>query len=422
MTLHASRREFLQGIAAGAALWPPPPTLARAATGAQGAAPATEEAFWEEIRRQFSFREEAVPMNAANLCPSPRVVADRVTELTRDVDVDCSSHNRRKFRNLLEQSRAKVARQLRVTADEIALVRNTSEANNIINNGLPLEAGDEVVLWDQNHPTNNVAWEVRAARFGLQVTKVSTPASPTGKDELVGVFERALTARTRVLALTHVSNVSGVRLPARELVEVAQRRGIYVHLDGAQTWGVFDLDLGNIGCDSFTASAHKWLCGPREVGLLYVRAEHVDTIWPGVVAANWGGQVDPRPEGARKFESLGQRDDAVLAAIGTTVDLHDHIGLARTEARVADLATMLKRGLKDAGFDLVTPMAPVLSGGVCIASVDGENRSKIVNGLYEQHGIAGAGTGGLRLSPHLYNTRAHIERAIRGAGALRRSI
>ena len=414
MTLHASRREFLQGIAAGATLWP-------SGVAAQGATPATEEAFWEEVRRQFSFREAAVPMNAANLCPSPRVVADRVTELTRDVDVDCSSHNRRKFRDLLEQSRAKVARQLGVTADEIALVRNTSEANNIINNGLSLASGDEVVVWDQNHPTNNVAWEVRAARFGLQVTKVSTPTTPTGKDELVGVFDRALTARTRVLALTHVSNVSGIRLPARELVEVAHQRGIYVHLDGAQTWGVLDLNLREIGCDSFTASAHKWLCGPREVGLLYVKAEHVDTIWPGVVSANWGGQVEPRPDGARKFESLGQRDDAVLAAIGTTVDLHDHIGLARTEARVADLATMLKSGLKDAGFDLVTPMAPALSGGVCIASVDGENRSKIVNGLYEEHGIAGAGTGGLRLSPHLYNTRAHIERAIRGAGALRRS-
>ena len=149
------------------------------------------DALWEEIRRQFSFREERVPMNAANLCPSPTVVAERVYALTRDIDRDCSSQNRRKFGDLLEASRTKVAAALGVTADEVALVRNTSEANNIINNGLPLETGDEVVVWDQNHPTNNVAWDGRAARFGLTVTRVATPVRPTGTDELVGVFERA---------------------------------------------------------------------------------------------------------------------------------------------------------------------------------------------------------------------------------------
>ena len=104
-------------------------------------------------------------MNAANLCPSPRVVAERVSELTRDIDFDCSFNNRDKFKASLEESRRKVAEELRVSADEIALVRNTSEANNVVNNGISLRSGDEIVLWDQNHPTNNVAWDVRAARL-----------------------------------------------------------------------------------------------------------------------------------------------------------------------------------------------------------------------------------------------------------------
>ena len=375
------------------------------------------DAFWEEIRRQFSFREERVPMNAANLCPSPRVVAERVYALTRDIDQDCSSQNRRKFGDLLEASRAKVAGALGVTADEVALVRNTSEANNIINNGLPLKTGDEVVVWDQNHPTNNVAWDVRAARFGLTVTRVATPVHPTGADELVGVFERALTPRTRVLALTHASNVSGIRLPVADLCEVAHRRGIHVHVDGAQSWGVLDVDLATLGCDSFSASSHKWFVGPKEVGLLYVKAEHIAGIWPSVVAPSWGSQVAPRPVGARKFESMGQRDDAALAAIGTTVDFHARVGAARIEARVTELATRLKDGLRDAGYALVTPEAPALSAGVCIAAVEG-NRGALVNALYEEHGIAGAATGGLRLCPHLFNTVEHIDRAVRGARVL----
>ena len=413
MGVPRSRRRFLTDLTGGAIVLPAAmESLARQTGSVSGGA--ASDAFWEEIRGQFSFSEERVPMNAANLCPSPGVVAERVYTLTRDIDRDCSSHNRSKFRSLLEASRTKVATALRVTADEVALVRNTSEANNIINNGLPLETGDEVVVWDQNHPTNNVAWQVRAARFGLTVTRVSTPVTPTGTDELVGVFEHALTSRTRVLALTHASNVTGIRLPVADLCEMAHRRGIHVHVDGAQSWGVLDLDLAALGCDSFSASAHKWFVGPKEVGLLYVKADHIARIWPSVIAPSWGSQVEPRPVGARKFESMGQRDDAALAAIGTTADFHEQIGAARIEARVTALATRLKEGLHEAGYALVTPLAPALSAGVCIVTVEGD-RGALVNALYEEHGIAGAATGGLRLCPHLYNTVDHVDRAVRGA-------
>ena len=420
MGVQRSRRKFLADLAGGAVVLP----AVLGSAGRQSRPESrnhTSDRFWEEIRREFAFREERVPMNAANLCPSPRIVAERVYALTQDIDQDCSSQNRRKFANLLETSRANLAEALGVTSDEVALVRNTSEANNIINNGLPLETGDEVVVWDQNHPTNNVAWDVRAARFGITVTRVSTPARPVGLDELVAVFERALTPRTRVLALTHVSNVSGVRLPVAELCKVAHRRGIHVHVDGAQTWGVLDLDLAALGCDSFTASAHKWFVGPKEVGLLYVKAEHIGRIWPNIVAPSWGSQIEPRVVGARKFESMGQRDDAALATVGTTVDFHRRVGAARTEARVTALATRLKEGLREAGYTLVTPLDPELSAGVCIADVEGD-RGSLVDVLYREHGIAGAATGGLRLCPHLYNSVEHVDRAVRGARALRASV
>ena len=413
MTVDTSRRRFLRTLAAGSLV--PPLAAGRPASGQ----PAPAGSFWGEVRRQFAFREERVPMNAANLCPSPRAVAERVRELTRDIDVDCSFPNRAKFGDLLEASREAAAAQLGVTADEIALVRNTSEANNVINAGLPLEAGDEVVVWDQNHPTNNIAWEVRAARRGLSVKRVATPPAPSGADELAAAFERALTPRTRVLALTHVSNVSGVRLPVRDLCEAAHRRGVHVHVDGAQTWGALDVNLRDLGCDSYSASAHKWFLGPKEVGLLYVRADRAADIWPSIVAPSWGGEVAPRPRGARKFESLGQRDDAALAAIATAAAFQNRLGMARVEARIVELATRLKNGLVEAGFELVTPTAPELSAGVVIAAVPPERRDRLVTALYEQHGIAGAAAGGLRLCPHVYNTRDHVDRAVRGAAALR---
>ena len=417
MVTETSRRSFLKSLAGGAALLP-----AAAALGESHSllpAPDEGDAYWEMVRQQFPFHEEKVPMNAANLCPAPRVVTDRVVELTYDINTDCSFNNRAKFAELREESRGKVAQHLGVSADEIALVRNTSEANNTINNGLPLKEGDEVVLWDQNHPTNNVAWEVRAARFGLTTKRVATPRHPSSMDELVSVFENALGPRTRVLTITHVSNVTGIRLPVKELCDVAHRRGIHVHVDAAQAWGALKVNLRELGCDSYAASTHKWLVGPLEAGMLYVKEDHISEIWPNVVAPGWGDGVHTDLRGARKFESLGQRDDPCLAAVGTAVDFHQRIGPLRIEARVYELAGELKAGLQEMGAKLVTPMDPKLSGGVCIIQMAQENRMKAFDALYEEQGIAAARTGGLRLCPHLYNTRAHVDRALAGVKAHR---
>lgn len=372
----------------------------------------SEGDFWEQVRAQFAFSEAAVPMNAANLCPAFRAVTDAANNLTEDIDFDCSFNNRAKFGEMLEQARTQVAAQLGVSSDEIALVRNTSEANNIVNNGLALQSGDEVLLWDQNHPTNNVAWEVRAARFGTRVSKVATPPQPTDSQQLLDAFVRAMTPATRVLAITHVSNVSGVRLPVAELVAAAHARGIFVHVDGAQTWGAMALDLHQLGVDSFSASAHKWYMGPKEVGLLYVREDNISRIWPSVIAPGWGDDIEADPVGARKFESLGQRDDAALAALAVAAQLHDQIGPARIEARIVALCSQLKQGILDAGLRLVTPLSPELSHGVCITQVAGSDRGRVANRLYTDYGIAGAATGGVRLCPTIYNTEAHITRAI----------
>ncbi len=411
-----SRRSFLKEVAASVALLPIALESSEASTLAETSVDG--EAYWHLVRAQFSFSEKKVPMNAANLCPSSRAVSERVSELTADIDRDCSFNNRAKFRGLREASREKVAKQLGVSADEIALVRNTSEANNTINNGLSLEEGDEVVLWSQNHPTNNVAWDVRAARFGLTIKRVSTPKHPMSSQDLIDTFISALSAKTKVLSITHVSNVSGIHLPAKQIVEAAHAKGVYVHVDGAQSWGALDLNLRDIGCDSYSASAHKWFMGPKEAGVLYVKASDIPRIWPNIVAPGWGDDVDPDPTGARKFESLGQRDDACLAAIGTTVDFHNAIGAAQVEARLTELASALKAGLVDAGFTLVTPEDPKLSGGVCIIEVERSKSREALNRLYEEHGIAGAETGGLRLCPHVYNTMEHVERAVSGVKAI----
>lgn len=407
-----SRRAFLIGssaVALGALATKSPLILAQ-----QG----NKEELWRSVRAQFTFTDAIVPMNAANLCPSFEAVARRVAALTSDIDRDCSSNNRAKFSALLEEARNAVARQLQVAGDEVALVRNTSEANNIINNGLALQANDEVVIWDQNHPTNNVAWEVRAKRFGLSVVKVTTPVQPSSQQELIDAFVAQLTARTRVLAITHVSNVSGIKLPVKEITAAARARGIYVHLDGAQSWGAIAVDLNDLDVDSYSASAHKWYMGPKEVGLLVVRERNIDRIWPSVVAPGWGDTSETTLKGARKFESLGQRDDGALAGLGLTAEIHETIGVHNIENRVVMLAQTLKEQIIAAGNQLVTPLQPELSAGVCITSAPPGQGGNIVNALYENFGIAGAASGGIRLCPHVYNTLEHVERAAAGLNSL----
>lgn len=371
-----------------------------------------DDGYWDLVRAQFSFEESTVPMNAANLCPSFRSVSNAVSSLTQDIDKDCSFNNRSKFGIFLEESRDIIARQLNVDSDEIALVRNTSEANNIINNGLTLSAGDEVVLWDQNHPTNNIAWSVRAERLGFSVKRVTSPALPKSEQELLDLFVSHFSANTKVVALTYVSNTSGVKLPIKAIASAARARGIYVHVDGAQVWGAMPLDLNELGIDSFSASSHKWLMGPKEVGLLYINRNNIDRIWPNIISAGWGNESATHLKGARKFESLGQRNDSALAAVGTTVKQLELIGLQRIEARTVELSQLLKEGVVEAGIELITPIDPILSHGVCIMEVPSEKRSEIVDSLYQNFGIAGAPTGGLRLCPAIYNTKGHVERAI----------
>jgi selenocysteine lyase/cysteine desulfurase len=411
-----TRRSFLGGLTGVAAGLSIPLSAASPGKGFLPlmAVESGSESYWKLVTQQFALRPGKIMMNAANLCPALRSVTDRVAELTRDIDSDVSSNNRAKFRELLEESRAKVAGQLGVSVEEVALVRNTSEANNVINNGSPLKAGDEVVIWDQNHECNNIAWDVRAARFGFTVKRVNVP-STTSAAEMVKLFEAALTPRTRVLSITYISNTTGIRLPAKEIFAMAKQRGdIYCHLDGAQTWGFLHLNLKDIGCDSFGASAHKWLMGPKQVGVLYVRQERIPQIWANIVTVGWGTKVDTTAKGARKFEVLGQRDDAGLASIATAVDFHRTVGFDNIEARTMELAGALQAGLlKINRLKTVTPVDPKLRGGVIITVIpDGVDRRAFLGDLYNKYGVAGAGTGGLRLAPHTYNTMEDVDQTI----------
>jgi selenocysteine lyase/cysteine desulfurase len=379
------------------------------------------EAYWQLVKDQFMIRDGLVMLNAANLCPSPYPVQQAVFRLTRDIDRDPSSLNRAKFSELRSRSRQAVAELLGADPDEIALTRNTSEGNNIVIGGLNYKAGDEVVIWDENHPTANVAWDVRAERYGFTVKRVKVPSKIYSIEDLIKPFRSAFTDKTRVVCFSHVSNLSGVALPAKEICEMARTHGVLSHVDGAQTFGSHVVDLHDLGCDFYTGSSHKWFCGPKEMGVLYVRKQRIPELWPSIIGVGYPGALK---KGAEKFETLGQRDDSRIAAVATTVNFHNTIGKTFIEARVRGLAHELKTQLKKKLPRVVfrTPLEPELSGGPVIFNAPGIDLGKALDVLYHDHNIGGAVFGGdlagIRLCPHIYNTMEEMERAATAVSGL----
>ncbi len=428
-TPEPSRRQFLKSFLSGAAATAVLPIFGLHAQKALSsplpviptpvAGDAANEAFWYLVKNQFPIKPGLIIMNAANLCPSSYPVMETVFQLTRNVDSDVSYQNRGKFRDLHDKGLTMLGEYLGCGANEIVITRNTSEGNGVVINGLDLKAGDEVVIWDENHPTNNVAWEVAAQRYGYRVKKVRLPNHPASDDDLIKPFIDAFTRNTKVVAFSHVSNLTGVGVPAKELCRMAQERGILSHIDGAQTFGALSLDLHEIGCDFFTGSAHKWFVGPKETGILYVRKDRVDKLWPNLVGVGWKQSKD---NAARKFSTLGQRDDAAVSAMAKTVEFHNHLGRERVEARIRELVGALRQGIRKnvPSAEFVTPEESRYNAGVLVFELPGIDLSNALATLYENHHIGCTVRRGkfIRFCPHIYNTMDEVEKVVAAVRSL----
>ncbi len=363
---------------------------------------------------EFGFADDSVPMNAANLCPMPTMVTEAHNEYARQLDRSLSTASRRAVEAFKEEARGRVAGMLGASTEEIAIVRNASEANGTIVQGYPLEEGDEIALWDQNHPSNLVAWDVQAARSGATVRRFAVPTDTGSIDEVVDLFVAAVGDNTAVVSFTHISNVTGFRLPLAEICAAIREKkdDVFIHVDGAQTWGAVDLDLGAIEADSFSGSAHKWFMGPREVGILYLRERHIGHIWPNIVSVPWGATTADAPAGARKFDAMSQRDDAAIASLNDAALFHEALTPAGIEARSKEVADRLRAGLEDLGVDFVSSAHPAFTSSVVIIKAARENAGTMVGRVFDDAGVQCAATGGLRMSPHVYNNEDHVDRVI----------
>jgi isopenicillin-N epimerase len=410
-----SRRDFARSIAwGGSATLLATPALAPLSLDhllAPAASP--DERFWDLVRDHFLMPPDLAVMNAANLCPSSIPVLETMYNNTRDIDRDVSFNNRAKMVEGKENTRKLLAEFLRVSPEEIVITRNTSESNNLVSSGIDLKTGDEVVLFSDNHPSNYAAWKEKAKRFGFAIHIVEQINPHPGYDYYIEAFTRRLNARTKLVAFTHLTSTVGDLLPAKEICRIAREREVLTLIDGAQSFGLLDVDLSQIQPDFYSGSAHKWPCGPKEAGVLYIHKSAQSKIWPSIYSA-YPGSI-----GASKtFETFGQRDEPAIMAFGEALKFQTKIGRKLIEDRARELAQALIEGLKKIdGVKLWTHPDPKRSVAVVSFQPDALDIKKLSDALYERDRIAGAtrlglDRPGLRFSPHFYNSHKEVERTL----------
>ncbi|MFO7586870.1 MAG: aminotransferase class V-fold PLP-dependent enzyme [Gemmatimonadota bacterium] len=418
-----SRRRFLGAVGipavAAAAGVPILPVRLRAdarlreALAARHASPgdaAEDEAFWGEVARAFTVDRSLVNLNNGGVSPSPGFVQDA---MKRHLDYSNEAPTYTMWRILEPQRegvRQRLAREWGVDPEEIALTRNASESLQICQLGFDLERGDQVLTTSQDYPRMLTTFRQRERREGIVLREIAIPVPAEDPAEVVRRFESAITPRTRLILVCHMINLTGQILPVREIVAMARRRGVPVIVDGAHALAHFDFRLSDLDCDYYAVSLHKWLFAPHGTGLLYVRRDRIEGLWP-LMAAPPEMNAD-----IRKFEEIGTHPAANFLAIGEALTFHQALGPNRKEARLVFLRDRwARRLLAREGFRLHTSLAPGRAAGIATVEIEGVEPGALTDWLWREHRIIVTPIvhpefRGIRVSPSVYTMLEEIDR------------
>ena len=410
-----TRRRFLRAGAAGAAVAAfTNESLERAAAAATRGVDRTpddlaaDETYWREIQQAFTLDRTIVNLNNGGCCPSPRVVHEafkRFLDISNQAPV---YHMWQILEPNIETVRRRLAAEFGCDAEEMAITRNASEALQIAQLGLDLSPGDEVVTTNQDYGRMLDTWDQRARRDGITVKKISFPVPPPSMDDLADRLLSAVTPRTKVLHFCHITNLTGQIFPVRRICEAARAKGIRTIVDGAHAFAQFPYKLAELGCDYYGTSLHKWLLAPIGTGFLYVRREHIESLWPLTPAAA------SRAKDIRKFEEIGTHPAANHNAIAEALGFHEGIGGAREAARLRYLRDRWVEQLRNPPFRIHTSLDPAQSCAIGTVQITSVPTAKVVAQLWDRWRIVAtpivhAEYEGVRVTPNVYTTLDEID-------------
>lgn len=418
--MYSSRRSFLasmSGAAAAAPMFHPRAVQKlrdswRIAGARSPAALADDESYWSTIQRAFDIDRSIVNFNNGGVCPSPTHVLEQMIRDLRFCNEIPAEHMWRILEPRIETVRTGLAEEFGCDPEEMAITRNASEGLETLIQGIDLKRGDEVVVTNQNYPRMLTTWDQRVRRHGVVVKEVSFTLPPPSKDYLVARFAEAITPRTRVIGVTHITNLSGQIMPVREIVDMARPKGIQVFVDGAHAFAHFPFKRDDLGCDYYGTSLHKWLLAPIGTGFLYVRKERQKSIWPLMATS---ASMD---ENIRKYEEIGTHPAANHNAISAALAFHRGIGVERKVARLRFMRDRWAKRLLASGggrVKILTPLDSPDGAGICLVTVDGLKANDIVGWLHDKHQIVTTPINhpefsGVRVTPNIYSTLDEIDR------------
>jgi selenocysteine lyase/cysteine desulfurase len=370
---------------------------------------ADDEAYWATIQQAFDVDRSVIYLNSAGLSPAPAGVMDRMISDTRFANAAPVEHLWRVLEPRIETVRRDLATEFGCDPEEIAITRNASEAMEALIFGLPLRAGDEVIVTAQNYDRMLTAWAQRARRDGIVVRTVSFSLPATDSD-IIAAVHGAITPRTRVIELPHLTNWTGQPVPVREIISLARPSGIEVIVDGAQSFAHTPAKRDDLDCDYYATSLHKWLLAPLGTGFLYVRRSKIANVWPLFAAPA------ERAADIRKFEEIGTHPAAPHNAIAGALLFHRAIGGVRKLARLRALRDRWVRALQGEGerVRVRTPTDDPRSGAIALVEIEGLDSAKLAEWLWTRYhivtsAISFGGVTGVRVTPNVFTTPAELD-------------
>ncbi len=370
-----------------------------------------EEAYWAELRRQFLIPADEIYLNNGTVGSSPapvlRAIFDGYNQTEKMDQQDPEDYPIWGYA-AWNEFRDPLAAFVGCKRDEIALLRNATEANSYIANGIDMKSGDEVLMTDQEHPGGEQPWNLRAKRYGVVVKKITLPKPVQDSAQVLKLFNDAITPRTRVIFFSHITTVTGVVLPAKEICALARSKGILSAVDGAHVTGMMRLRVHDLGCDLYSSSPHKWLQAPKGSGFLYVRDEMIDRLWNTIATEGW---EEPKLR-AERFQRIGSSNVPSLWGLRASIDLANKIGMVRIERRHRQQADYILGEMMKRGAESWTSPDPALRCAIVTVNVPPTQRMDLENWLWKTYKIRirGGEPSKLRLSTPYYLLRKDIDR------------
>lgn len=407
------RRSFM-GSAAAASLAAPSgaQALATVPLPAPTLLDTKPESYWAAVRKQFLIPSDVIDLNVGTVGSSPRPVLKAIFdgfETTEQMTQSGSEDYPIWGYGAWDEYRKPFAQFVGAQVEQMAILRNCTEANSYVANGFDMKPGDEVLISDEEHGSGEMPWMLRQRRYGIVVKKFAMPKPPKDAADILNRIDDAITPRTRIIFVSHISTATGVILPAKEIAALARSKGIVSAFDGAHAPGMIDLDLNDLGCDLYTGSMHKWLFATKGTGFLYLRDKGVmNRVWSTVVT---GGYDDPARM-ADRFMQIGSSCIPTLMGLNAAVDFASGIGIARIEARNRALADYMHAEMMKRGAESWTSPDPALRGGIATVNVPPVQRMELQEWLWTHHKvrIRGGNPSKLRLSTPYFLSKADIDR------------